>query len=383
MQFAELVSLLSDTKNQAYVLEGARHGKKVAVAPSLVGRVMGSTLSGDAGSVLGWINRQAIERGMVDEVFNNVGGEERFWFSPEAGQFGLNLGQHLTGWEHYKVQDAFSSQPFQVVASDECCIVMQSRMSLVNARGTTFLVDVTRTIRVVDACPYTLGHENTVDFVAFESENLVQNVDSKPVRRETGALGAFCLTQFLTHPRLVAIVPFRLGPATRLGPPLREDYFKDFCTNTNGKMPANRWRVEKDFALVKADGKVRTKMGVGRQRAVPRLGSLDLDSNELTIVDCDFYPELEYAASYWRELEDPYDGDALSVSVQGLEEGGVLGESYELETLSPALFLHPGQSFVHRNRVFHLFGQQRGIDDICRTFLRASRPTVEKFDAQS
>src|SRR5438874_3981760 len=122
---------------------------------------------------------------MVDPVFNNVGGEERFWFCPEGGQFGLNLGRHVSGWQNYKVQDAFSSQAFQLVASDRRCITMRSRMSLVNAYGTAFLLEVIRTVRILDACPYALGQEN-VDFVAFESENLVQNVGSKPITKEFG-----------------------------------------------------------------------------------------------------------------------------------------------------------------------------------------------------
>ncbi|MBI2842846.1 MAG: hypothetical protein HYX78_05545 [Armatimonadetes bacterium] len=383
MKFAELITLLSDTGNQPYVLEGARPGKKVAISPSLVGRVMGSTVSGDGGSVLGWINKPAIERGMVDPVFNNFGGEERFWFCPESGQFGLNLQGHLDGWENYEVPDAFTTQPYDVVSVSSNSIVMHSLMDLVNAQGTRFSMDVLRTVRILDACPYTLGYGAEVDFVGFESDNLVQNVDSKPITRETGALGEFCIPQFLTHPRLVVIVPFRPGPDGELGPPIRQDYFKDFCTTTNGVMPDNRWMVARDFALFKADGKIRTKAGVGRQRAVPRLGSIDLDSSELIIVDSDFYPEMEYAASYWRQLENPYDGDAISVSIEGLKENGQPGESYELETLSPALFLSPGQYFTHRNRIFHIFGPQSVIDDICKRFLRANRETLEKFDAQS
>ena len=89
MRFSDLVKLLKDTKNKPYILESSRRGKKVAVAPSLVGRVMGCTASGNSGPVLGWINTLAIKKGPVDPVFNNYGGEERLWLSPEGGQFSL------------------------------------------------------------------------------------------------------------------------------------------------------------------------------------------------------------------------------------------------------------------------------------------------------
>jgi len=85
MTLTELTRLLADTRNDSYILEGRRPGKKVVVSPSLVGRVMGTSLTGDSGTILGWVNKVAIERGPVDPVFNNYGGEERFWFAPNPG----------------------------------------------------------------------------------------------------------------------------------------------------------------------------------------------------------------------------------------------------------------------------------------------------------
>lgn len=370
MKFGELVSLLSDTKNQPCVLASARPGRRVVVSPSLVGRVMGSTTSGEGGEVLGWINQRAIEQGMVDPVFNNVGGEERFWFAPEGGQFGLCMGRHVNSLEHYDVPEAFSSQPFDVLSHDEKSIVMQSRMEFENASGTGFALDVTRRITVLDACPYALGWG--VDFVGFQSDNVTQNIGSEPIERSKGAVAMFCLTQFLTHPRLIGIVPFRPGPSEELGPPLRWDYFELHpVLVARGGLPDNYMRVGEDETLFRLDGKEHGKIGVGRQRAVPRLASIDLDSNELIIVDCDFYPELEYAAGYWRVLQDPYDGDVLSMAFGP--------GSYELENLSPALFLQPGQHFSHRNRVFHLFGPTRALDEVCWRFLRVSLAELERF----
>jgi hypothetical protein len=381
MRFSSVVTLLRDTGHRAYVLQSRRKGKRGLVAPSLVGRIMGTTATGDRGEILGWVNVPAIEKGMVDPVFNNFGGEERFWFAPEGGQFGLNLGGHLSGWQYYEVQDALNTQPFRVLKKEANALTMFSRMKLINARSARFDMEVTRTVRILDECPYVLGYDGKVDFVGFETINISRNAAAVPVRRTSGALAMFCLTQFLAHPRLVIIVPFHPGSSRLLGSPVRKDYWKDFCTH--GVLPRHRYHVDKSFALMKGDGSLRGKFGIGRRRAVPRLASLDLDTDEMVIVDCDFYPELEYVGSYWRYMQDPYDGDALSVSFEGPNEKGQPGRSYELETLSPALFLEPGQAFSHRNRIYHLFGPAGAINQICRKFLGVDRTLIEHFDACS
>jgi hypothetical protein len=375
MKFADVVSLLSDTGNRPYVLEGARQSTKVVVSPSLVGRVMASTASGDGGNVVGWINREAIEKGMVDPVFNNVGGEERFWFAPEGGQFGLCMGRHIASMEHYDVPEAFTSQPFDVLSDDNRSIAMRSVMRFENASGTSFAMEVTRTVSILDACPYILGCGDGVDFVGFQTDNVSRNVDSKPVGRAGGAVAMFCLTQFVTRPRLIAIVPFRRGPEKQLGRPLRWEYFELHpVLKERGGLPQGYMQIDKDVALFRIDGKEPGKVGVGRERAVTRLASIDLDLNQLTIMDFDFYPELEYVAGYWKHLEKPYEGDVMSLSYG---EG-----SYELENLSPALFLEPGQCFAHRSRVFHIYAPPRTLDQVCRKFLHVSMEALERFCGQ-
>jgi len=381
MRCSDLINLLERTGNKPYLLEGKQKNKKVIVSPSLVGRVLGSTVGGKQGNILGWINQEAIEKGPVDPVFNNFGGEERFWFAPEGGQFGLNMGKHISSWQHYNVQHAFTRQPFKVVAANKKSINMQSKMKLTNAAGTQFVMDVDRTVHILEACPYTLGLGDKTDFVGFETVNVTTNAAKTPVLPQKGALGMFCLTQFLAHPHLVIIVPFRPGSVNKLGPAVRKEYFKDFCLN--GKLPSHRYHIDKNFALMKADGKVRGKFGVGRTRAVPRLASINLKTNELIIVDCDFYPELQYAGSYWHKMKDPYDGDVVSVSYEGPMENGQPGKAYELETLSPALFLRPGQSFSHRNRIFHIFASAKTLDSICQKYLGVDRATLAAFDRKS
>jgi len=339
---------------------------------------MGTTCWGDRGEILGWVNVDAIQRGMVDPVFNNFGGEERFWFAPEGGQFGLCKGKYIASPEHYHVPDAFNTQPFKVLSKNESSITMHSCMRVTNASGTRFQMGVTRRVRILDACPYTLGFGKEVNVIGFETDNTSCNTSTRGCLRNKGALAMFCLTQFPTHHRLVAIVPFRKGTVSNLGPRVRDDYFPHICLG--GRLPAKAWRLLPNVGLFKVDGSVKGKIGVARQRAIPRLGSWDLDRNELIIMDFDFYPELEYAASYWYQQENPYEGDVCSLSYEGPGADGNTGQSYELESLSPALFLKPGQSFGHRNRVYHLFGPTEALDGICNKFLGVERKTIEEFE---
>ena len=161
-----------------------------------------------------------------------------------------------------------------------------------------------------------------------------------------------------------------------------DDYFKDFCID--GKFPSNRRANFDSFVLLKADGAVRGKVGIKRERATGRLGSFDPDANCLTIVDHDFYPELVYPTGYWCNYENAFDGDALSVYIDGPEHaGGTMGLSYELETLSPALFLRPLEEFTYRNRTFHLRGNPQDLDVICQRFLGPRLTQIASFESAS
>src|SRR5689334_13368722 len=71
------------------VLSDAAGRAKVAVAPAWQGRVMTSTAGGDAGLSFGWINRELIASGKLQEHINVFGGEDRMWLGPEGGQFSV------------------------------------------------------------------------------------------------------------------------------------------------------------------------------------------------------------------------------------------------------------------------------------------------------
>jgi Family of unknown function (DUF6786) len=370
VKFLDAVELLKSTGNRAVQLQRSGKDAAVLVSPDLVGRVMCSTFSSKTGEANAWINREAILKGKVDPVFNNFGGEERFWFGPEGGRFGLMFGGNESCFANYHVQEGMTSLGYNVMTQDDRSVTITADMSLQNTVGTKFSLRVERRISLLESCPYASEIWDPVDFVGFQSDNVVTNIGPSPWVRETGTIAMWCLGQFLEHPRLAVVIPVRDGTNGSAGPATVDEYFKDFCI---GDAFQRECRMNYDgWVRLKADGKIRGKVGAKKERVTGRLGSYNPNSDHLIIVDHDFYPELDYATGYWRPYTDAFDGDAVSVYVDGPQEvGGSEGLSYELETMSPALFLRPGQSFSYRNRTFHLRARRQTIHAVCKRFLNA------------
>jgi hypothetical protein len=347
---------------------------------------MTCSFDGAEGRSLAWIGVEQIRRGPVDPVFNNFGGEERLWFGPEGSQFGLHFGRAEQKLSNYYVQPAMSSIPYELACTSSAgdYAILKCRAQLENAAGTQFEIDIERTIRIQDSCPYILACDTHVDFVGFQTENRITNVSSRPINRETGVLAAWTLGQYVNGCRCAVVVPVRVGSDAAMGEPIRLEYVAGVCSD--GCLPPKRVRVHNEYALINADGNHRLKVGFAARRATNRMGSLDLDTEELNINDFDFYPEYSYVAPYWRHLspEEMYDGEASSVYCDGPDQtGGPRGAFYELEALSPALVLKPGESFVHRNRVYHLRSNRACVDSILMRFLGASVEGIEAFLGKS
>jgi hypothetical protein len=377
MLFSVALELLKDTGNGAIVLAARRGSGAVLVAPDLVGRVLCSTFDRASGIANGWINEAAIRRGRTDPVFNNFGGEERIWFAPEGGSFGLMFGREESRFENYCVQPGMSTVEYQVAEVSPSSVLLMADLTLENAFGTRFDLHVERRISVIESCPYAMGIHGPMEVVGFQTENTVTNTGGE-WERTGGTVALWCLGQFLERARLSIIVPVCSAADSDSSPATVDEYFKDFCVD--GIFPSSRRVDYGPFVLLKADGRVRGKVGIKRDRAKGRLGSYDSDDPHLIIVDHDFYPELEYATGYWRRYENAFDGDALSVYIDGPERrGGSAGVSYELETMSPALFLQPDQSFTYRNRTFHLRGDRGSVDLVCRRSLGPTLDQLEEF----
>ncbi len=340
------------------------HGARVAVCPDFQGRVMTSTCGGLRGKSLGWINREFIAAGRNDPHFNNYGGEDRFWLAPEGGQFALwfapGAEQSLENW---LTPPAFNSGAFQLGEHrQEPGYRFRRRMRLTNASRTAFDLNVERYVRLLNARTFAESFggnaarvlsEGGCNMVGFETQNTVTNRGDAHTRAG-GLISIWILGMFPPGEKAVVIVPYRSGSENELGPVVNSDYF--------GPVPDDRLVVTPAAVLFRADGKFRSKIGVTPGRARSVVGSIDFTRGVLTLVRYSLpedASERAYVNNTWvLPQPSPYGGDALNSYNDGPPEPGgeSLGGFYELETLSAAKELAPGEAVKHIHQTFHIRG---------------------------
>ena len=325
----EVLRLLEQTGNEGVLLAGEDPNKVVIVAPALGGRVLCTGFEGVEGDTDSYILDTEIKKGAAPTgpgaVWSNFGGEERFWLAPEGGRFALFFreGEEQT-IANYLIPNSLNSARFGVTAqaADGTSVTFAAPVQLTNSLGTQFDLQVRRKIEVLQSCPYALGYGDKLDFVGFESKSWVKNTGPAALSRQTGAVAVWTLGQYPVRDHTVIIVPFRPGPDSELGKPLNTQYFKtdvvDITKIPKGRSYNDYWAVKDDYALIKANGSIGTKIEMWPQRALGKIASIDLARFSLTIVEFQMYPELDYLASYWLPYpEDPFQGAAISIFVLG------------------------------------------------------------------
>jgi len=366
-------------------LANDRQGR-VIVCPEYQGRVMTSTLDGEDGMSFGFICYDFIEKGQNDPHFNNYGGEERMWISPEGGQFSLwfEPGMKTQKLEDWYTPKDLNEGPWEVVSGkDDPVVKMKRKMKLQNTSGTKFDIEVTRDVRMLGqedlgqlfgkSVAKILGREG-VKSVAFETVNRITN-EAEPWEQQSGLISIWMLGMFNSSPSNVAVIPYRQGEEAELGIPVRADYF--------GKLTPERLKVLPGVILFRADGNYRSKLGTSKQRAVDVLGSIDFKNQVLTLVQFNM-PEDPADALYMNNLwgnplEKPYDGDVINSYNDGPNELGTqMGKFYELETLSSTRELAQGETLTHCNRTVHIRAELKTLDRIAKKVLGIDLKTVAR-----
>jgi hypothetical protein len=349
-------------------------GGRVAVSVKYQGRVMTSAVA-PAGRSLGFVHRAFIEKGATGTKFDNYGGEDRFWLGPEGGQFGLYFPKGSAfAFDQWQTPHPMQEGPWTIASRTSTEIGLTHAMRVENWTGTTFAVDVSRTIRVLDATEAAkrLGAriDPGISWISFESVNRITNAGDASWEPDTGLLSVWVLGMFAPAPDARVIVPF--DPAGE-GPIVNDRYF--------GKVPADRLAVHEreGYLVLSADGGYRSKIGVGPLRARQVAGSYSASANLLTIVQYDEPPRgKRFANSMWETQSEPYGGDVVNAYNDGPTEPGKpsLGGFYELETSSPAAALGPRQSLVHTHRTFHFVGPREALEPIARRLLGVSLAAI-------
>jgi hypothetical protein len=351
-------------------------GARVAVCPSWQGRVMTSTCGGTAGLSFGFVNDEFITAGKPNLHFNNYGGEERLWLSPEGGQFSLwfepGKPQNLDNWF---TPPAFNEGAWKMVSAANEPFRMGTTMRLQNTSGTSFHFDVSRGVRLLTRTDleHLLGASAAkkiaaagVTSVAYETDNRLTNRGPN-MTRDQGLVSIWILGMMNSGSETAVIVPYKAGSEAELGPVVKSDYF--------GAVPPERLRITPEAVLLRADGNYRAKIGVSQRRVRNILGSFDFANNVLTLVHFSMSAEPAhdlYMNNQWGgPTAEPYKGDVANSYNDGPPAPGKkgLGPFYEIESLSPAKELKTGESLSHQHRTIHIQADRAKLAELAKEVL--------------
>jgi hypothetical protein len=330
---SDLVFLRSHTSP---LLLGEAPGPQVVVAPEYQGRVLTSTVGGDAAPSFGWLGRAAISSRARQPHMNVFGGEDRFWLGPEGGQFSLYFKKgDAFDLAHWQVPEGFDWGPWDVVRQSATEAQFRKRLSLRNYSDAPFEIDVNRTIRLLGrseiASALGIAPAPALQAVAFESSNAVKNAGPIPWRPESGLVSIWILGMFNPSPSTTIAIPYAAGPEATLGPVVNDAYF--------GKVPADRLIVGPSAILFRGDGQFRSKIGLSPARATPIAGSYDAAGHVLTLVQYTRPADANrYVNSMWEIQQNPYSGDVINSYNDGPPAPGAppLGPFYSSRRRRPA-----------------------------------------------
>jgi hypothetical protein len=129
----------------------------------------------------------------------------------------------------------------------------------------------------------------------------------------------------------------------------------------------------------KADGKSRGKLGIITTYAKPMAASYDQKNKILTIIMFDIDSSAKYLNQEWNTNKPTFSGDAVNSYNDGpLANGTQMGPFFEIESVSPAAFLKPGQSLSHKHSVFHFTGDEKELNAISLKLIGVSLIDIEK-----
>ncbi len=366
---------LQQHDDSVIVLSNDSGKAQVIVSPKYQAKVFTSTANGNAGLSFGWVNYKAFT-GSPDAHMNAYGGENRIWLGPEGGKFSLFFKpDSQMVFANWKTPPAFDTDPWTLVDKSGTSVTMQKNMELMNYKGTKLDVSVKRSVRILSneeiAKNITLDLDISVKVVAYQTDNVITNNGNNAWTEATGMPCIWMLDMFTPSPATVIVVPFKNLSG--------KSFNKIATTNYFGEIPADRLKHDDDMLFFKADGKSRGKLGVVPAYAKPFAGSYDLQHKALTIMMFDLDSSARYLNQEWNTDKPSFSGDAVNTYNDGpLADGTQMGPFYEIESVSPAAFLKPGQSLSHKHAVYHFTGDEKGLDAIAQKILGVSLENIQK-----
>ena len=339
---------------------------KVMVVPAWQGRVMTTSAAGDAGDRYGWINYSFIKKKQINFQFNPVGGEERFWLGPEGGVFSLYFKQgEKQTYKNWRVPSVLDIEAFSVRSQSENHVCLTKEGCLTNTYGTTFFLNIERTISLLDineiVASFNIEIPEDLKVVAYKSENRITNIGNESWSKKTGLISVWMLSMFNPTLTTTVFIPYK---QSKKGKIVNDEYF--------GKIPTDRLIVENGVIYFKIDGCFRSKLGIPASCATNLCGSYDSSKEVLTVLWCDIFENsLNYMNGQWGRQKNPYCGDVINAYNDGpTEDGSMMGPFYEIETSSPGAELAPYESLIHTQKIIHLQGNDKQLDYIIKKLFK-------------
>jgi len=345
---------------------------QVIVSPKFQAKVFTSSADGLNGKSFGWVNYKAFD-GPVDEHMNAYGGEDRLWLGPEGGVFSLYFkpGTKME-FANWKTPAPIDTEAWTLVSSDAASVAMSKDMSLINYAGTPLNIKADRSVTLIGQSDVNTDLGITlspaIKSVAFRTVNSLTNTGQNAWDEKTGAPCMWNLDMFMPSEACTIVVPYN-NDAT--GKVATTDYF--------GEIAKDRINYRDGVLFFKADGKSRGKLGIPPARVKNVAGSYDAANNVLTIVKYDINSSGKYLNQEWRTDREPFSGDAMNAYNDGpLQDGSQMGPFYEIESVSPAAFLKPGEKLTHNHNVYHFTGDKAALSEIAKKVLGKSVEEIEK-----
>ena len=348
---------------------------KVIVSAKYQAKVFTSTADGNNGLSFGWVNYKAFS-GMPDAHMNAYGGENRFWLGPEGGKYSLFFkpGDSMV-FANWKTPAAFDTESWGVIAKTHQSVTLKKDMNLLNYKGTNIEVGVERTIKILPNTEIEkrtgLIIDSSVKAVGYQTDNVITNLGKTAWTATTGMPCIWMLDMFTPSPSTVVVIPFK-----NLAP---ESFNKIATTNYFGEIASDRLKHTSNMLFFKADGKSRGKLGIIPTYAKPMAASYDQKNKILTIILFDIDSSAKYLNQEWNTTKPTFSGDAVNSYNDGpLANGTQMGPFFEIESVSPAAFLKPGQSLSHKHSVFHFTGNEKELNAISLKLIGVSLNDIEK-----
>lgn len=363
------------SKHDSVVVLKSDEQSQIIVSPKYQGKVFTSTANGNDGMSFGWVNYKAFS-GTADEHMNAYGGENRLWLGPEGGKFSLFFkpGSEMI-FDNWKTPGAFDTESWSLIQKSDDEVRLQKEMELTNYKGTQLKLSIDRNVKLLGRQQIyrqtKVDLDGSVKVVGYQTMNILTNKGTREWTEATGVPCMWLLDMFKPSPETVIVIPFKKAAGQPFEKVATTDYF--------GQILPDRIKHTDEVLYFKADGKSRGKLGVVAGKAKPLAGSYDAKNKILTLIMFDVASNARYLNQEWNTTRPSFAGDAVNAYNDGpLKNGTQMGPFYEIESVSPAAFLKPGQSVSHKHSVFHFTGSEDALNKIALKLFGINIHDIEK-----